>query len=302
MRDLDRPVGEAAVQECGDPMMGGMTPPMGASTQPPPAHPSMSVNLNAQGMDSIESLLKLMTKVNPDMLNQPTPLTPPLTPPPMTAIPSISSIGDLGNLDRGPLKMLPDLDSDNDMMPGGEMDADYDDNGKLDRHEKDHASEKGLLKSLDLDKDGDHDMDDHGMKKKMVDKDPIDKDGEEDGEADNDKEKEGEEPKTIWDGGLTISGPGSDIAAKRLDINGDLDDNEENEEAFGNSVAGHDGPDYKGMSASTPSGNDMHKQKGTYPKVAGGDNPMQRVKEGGDLRAQIRAELLQRLSEAKGAK
>jgi hypothetical protein len=29
----------------------------------------MSVNLNAQGMDSIESLLKLMTKVNPDMIN-----------------------------------------------------------------------------------------------------------------------------------------------------------------------------------------------------------------------------------------
>jgi hypothetical protein len=107
---------------------------------------------------------------------------------------------------------------------------------------------------------------------------------------------------SIWDGGLTISGPVSDIAAKKFDIYVYLDDNEENEEAFGNSVAGHDGPDYKGMSASTSSGNDMHKQKGTYPKVAGGDNPMQRVKEGGDLRAQIRAELLQRLSEAKGAK
>jgi len=267
MRDLDRPVGEAAVQECGDPMMGGMTPPMGASTQPPPAHPSMSVNLNAQGMDSIESLLKLMTKVNPDMLNQPTPLTPPLTPPPMTAIPSISSIGDLGNLDRGPLKMLPDLDSDNDMMPGGEMDmdADYDDNGKLDRHEKDHASEKGLLKSLDLDNDGDHDMTDH--------------------EAEKDNDEADETPDF----------------EKGEEEEGD-DEKKDKEEAFGNSVAGHDGPDYKGMSASTPSGNDMHKQKGTYPKVAGGDNPMQRVKEGGDLRAQIRAELLQRLSEAKGAK
>jgi hypothetical protein len=31
----------------------------------------MSVNLNAQGMDDIESLMKLMTKVNPDMINQP---------------------------------------------------------------------------------------------------------------------------------------------------------------------------------------------------------------------------------------
>ena len=268
MRDLDRPVGEAAVEECGSPMMGGMVPPMAPpmNDQPPPAHPSMSVNLNAQGMDSIESLLKLMTKVNPDMLNQPTPLTPPLTPPPMTAIPSISSIGDLGNLDRGPLKMLPDLDADNDMMPGGEMDADYDDNGKLDRHEKDHASEKGLLKSLDLDNDGDHDMSDHEAEK--------DNDDEADETPDFEKGEEEE---------------------------GD-DEEKDNKEAFGNSVTGRGGPDYKGMSASTPSGNDMHKQKDTFPKVAGGDNPMQRVKEGGDLRAQIRAELLQRLSEAKGAK
>ena len=259
MRDLDRPVGEAAVQECGDPMMGGMVPPM--APNPPHNPPTLTVNLNAQGMDDIESIMKLMTKVNPDMINQPTPLTPPLTPPPMTAIPSISSIGDLGNLDKGPLKMLPDLDSDNNDMPGGEMDADYNDDGKLDRHEKDHASEKGLLKSLDLDHDGDHDMKDH----------EAEKDHEDDETPDFEKGEEEE-------------------------------DDEENKEAFGNSVAGHDGPEYKGMSASTPNGDDMHKQKGTYPKVAGGDNPMQRVKEGGDLRAQIRAELLQRLSEAKGAK
>ena len=46
----------------------------------------------------------------------------------------------------------------------------------------------------------------------------------------------------------------------------------------------------------------MNRPKQTFPKVAGGDNPMQRVKEGTDLRTQIRAELLQRLAEAKGAK
>jgi hypothetical protein len=46
----------------------------------------------------------------------------------------------------------------------------------------------------------------------------------------------------------------------------------------------------------------MNRPKATFPKVADGDNPMQRVKEDGDLRAQIRAELLQRLAEAKGAK
>ena len=45
-------------------------------------------------------------------------------------------------------------------------------------------------------------------------------------------------------------------------------------------------------------GNDLHKEKKTYPKVSGGDNPMQKM-ESGDLRAQIRAELLQRLAEAK---
>jgi hypothetical protein len=170
------------------------------------------------------------------MINQPTALTPP----PMTAIPSISSIGDLGNLDKGPLKMLPDLDADNDEMPGGDMEMPGDD---LD-------AEPDLMKSLDRDGDGDHDTRDH----------EIEKDSE------------------------------------------DEEDEEEKKEAFGNSVEGDRGLSYKGMSASIHDGTDEHREKGTFPKVAGGDNPMQRVKEGSDLRAQIRAELLQRLSEAKGAK
>lgn len=46
----------------------------------------------------------------------------------------------------------------------------------------------------------------------------------------------------------------------------------------------------------------MNRPKDTFPKVADGDNPMQKVKEGTELRAQIRAELLRRLEEAKGAK
>lgn len=48
----------------------------------------------------------------------------------------------------------------------------------------------------------------------------------------------------------------------------------------------------------------MNKSHGTYPKVAGGDNPMQRITrmEGDELRAQIRADLQRRLAEAKGAK
>jgi hypothetical protein len=47
----------------------------------------------------------------------------------------------------------------------------------------------------------------------------------------------------------------------------------------------------------------MNRPKDTFPKVSDGDNPMKKNRfESGDLRSQIRAELLQRLSEAKGAK
>jgi hypothetical protein len=101
----------------------------------------MSVNLNAQGMDNIESLMKLMTKVNPDMINQPQGGMPPM--PSLTGPgPSIASI----KPELPPLKMLPDFDADNNDMPGGEKDME--------------------IKGLDQDGDGDHDMDDHGMEKK----------------------------------------------------------------------------------------------------------------------------------------
>ena len=229
MVELDQPTTEtavptAAVEECGEPM--SMTPPMADQT-PPPAHPSMSVNLNAQGMDNIESLMKLMTKVNPDMINQPQggmPPMPSLTPPG----PSISSIGDLGNLDAGPLKMLPDMDSDNDDMPGGEKD-----------HMEPDGDEGPEIKGLDQDGDGDHDMDDHDMEKK------------------------------------------------------------DKEEAFANSLDDSE-PETMGMDAAIRDGDDLHKKKSMHKAAAGGDNPMRA--ESGDLRAQIRAELLQRLAEAKGAK
>ena len=46
----------------------------------------------------------------------------------------------------------------------------------------------------------------------------------------------------------------------------------------------------------------MNGPKGTYPKVAGGDNPMQRTIESTDLRSQIRDELRKRLAEAKSEK
>lgn len=123
MQQLDQPVGE----EC------GMMPPgapMPAANEPPVAPPSMSINLNAQGMDNIEDLMKLVTKVNPEMGQSD---LPPL--PGMSAPPSIASIKPA----MPPLKMLPDLDSEDDEV----------------------SKAQG-----DLDNDGDHDMDDHDMEKK----------------------------------------------------------------------------------------------------------------------------------------
>lgn len=219
MQQLDQPVAEnLPVEACGDvPAM-----PTPTAQVPPVNPPSMTVNMNAQGMDNIEDLLKLITKVNPDMEK---PAMPPL--PTMGAEPSITSI----KPSLPPLKMLPDLDANNDKKPGGEMDSMID---KM----NDANQPGGLGASLDRDGDGDHDMDDHDLEKK--------------------KEKE---------------------------------------EEFANE------PNPEVKPSSIISGDDLHKEKGTYPKVAGGDNPMQKQKnESGDLRAQIRAELLRRLEEAKGAK
>ena len=272
MRELDQPaqaqVQESPVAECGDPIMGQSPMGMGNQMPPPPAHPSMSVNLNAQGMDNIESLMKLMTKVNPDMINQPMapamsiePMgMPSLTPPG----PSISSIGDLGNLDAGPLKMLPDLDKDEphaepdaDNM-GGPSDMDADNMppmGDLDSDDGDNVT-----KAMgDIDSDGDHDTDDH----------KAEKNGPED-----DKEP--------------------------------TDDEEKKDEEFGNSVAGSAGSDYKDIDyMNNQLAGGMNGPKKSYSgKPYRGDNPMAAgAYESRDaLRASIRSELQQRLAEAKGAK
>ncbi len=240
MQQLDQPVGE----ECGMPPPNmstmGSNPPM---DQPPPAHPSMSVNLNAQGMDNIESLLKLMTKVNPDMMPQAPAPMPSLAPEPsiMSIKPPMPGIGDLGNLDAGPLKMLPDLDKE---PEGDHPEPDADNFGGPSDNDADNKIDI-IQKSMgDMDGDGDKDMD-----------------------ADDEGDDEEKEKKDEWANGMT----------------------------------GHDDVDYKGMDAAVPDGNDLNKPKGTFPKVAGGDNPMQKT-ESTDLRSQIRAELLKRLNEAKGVK
>ncbi len=139
MRELDQPVPEtiqapvsdAPVEACGD------MPPAPMDSKPDTPPPSMSVNINAQGMDDIGELMKLLTKVNPDMINQ---KDAPAAP--MGMEPTITSIAP----SLPPLKMLPDLDADNDDIPGGEKDIE--------------------IKGLDRDNDGDHDMDDHDAEKK----------------------------------------------------------------------------------------------------------------------------------------
>ena len=71
------------------------------------------------------------------------------------------------------------------------------------------------------------------------------------------------------------------------------------EEAFANSV-GDSEPEVGDMDDVIRNGDDLHKKKSMHKAAAGGDNAM--AAESGDLRAQIRAELLRRLEEAKGAK
>ncbi len=277
MQELDRPATESQpvqADECG--MMPPSSPPPMPS-EPPIPHPSLSFNLNAQGMDNIEQIMRLITKVNPDAVPQQPPM-PAMVPPP-----SIMSI----KPELPPLKMLPDFDADNDDMPGGE---------------KDMNQPGDLGASLDRDGDGDHDMDDHDLEKRKLSIEPIDRDGEEDGELDNDREKE-ELGGAVAGGALgaavggplgaltgaaagdSLTDPDADEVEKKEAWDNEPDECEANVDYMNNKLAGG-----------------MNRPKGTYPKVAGGDNPMQRVREASDLKDQIKAELRRRLAEAKGAR
>ena len=139
MQELDRPATEA----CGDSPM-PMSMPMGMPEKPDTPPPTMSINLNAQGLDNIEELMKLVKSVNPDMDKPESPISA------ISIEPMDKPMGGLP-----PLKMLPDIDSepDTDNMPPM---------GDLDRDDGDDVS-----KAMgDIDSDGDHDMDDHDAEKK----------------------------------------------------------------------------------------------------------------------------------------
>lgn len=235
MQQLDRPAStvEQVTDEmgCGD-MSQSMPPSMPPANEPPVAPPSMSINLNAQGMDNIEDLMKLVTKVNPDMDK---PNLPPL--PSMGDMPSIASIKPA----MPPLKMLPDLDSE---PEGDHPEPDADNFGGPSDNDADNKIDV-IQKSMgDIDGDGDHDMDDHDAEKK---------------------------------------------------------DKKDEKEAFGNSPIGGSEPETKGLDAAIPDGDDLNKPKKSFSgKPYRGDNPMAaNAYESTDLRAQIRAELQRRLTEAK---
>jgi hypothetical protein len=169
------PVDQIA-QECSDPMMSQstMTPPMSQMT-PPPTHPSMSVNLNAQGMDNIEQMMKLFQKVNPDMMpkipepmpsHSPMPSIASITPevPPLKMLPiefDQPKPGPGMDIDGGPDMSITNTDNDNDSKDLDSL-GDIDPVNDIDGVDKAHG---------DLDNDGDHDMDDHDLEKNNAKKD-----------------------------------------------------------------------------------------------------------------------------------
>jgi hypothetical protein len=77
IRELDTSADEA----CGDPM------PAPAMEKPETPEPTMNVNMNAQGMDNIEGMMKLFQKVNPDMMPKDEPSEPKMAMPPMIKLP-----------------------------------------------------------------------------------------------------------------------------------------------------------------------------------------------------------------------
>jgi hypothetical protein len=140
MRELDTT--DAPVTEMPVPMpQAPMTAPEGKDKA------RMNVNISAEG-DAIEDVLKLITKVNPDMINQP-------------EKPEIPDMPDMTIAMPKPInKLIPDFDADNDDKPGGDMDMD------MGMDKDDHDADHDMIKGLDKDDDGDHDMDDHDAEKK----------------------------------------------------------------------------------------------------------------------------------------
>ena len=96
-----------------------------------------------------------------------------------------------------------------------------------------------------------------------------------------------------------MPGGEKDIKITALDKDGD-DEKKDKEEAWANEPD-EDTRDVSYVTTKLQGG--MNRRKGTHPKVAGGDNPMQKVGETNEeLVSSIKAELLKALEETKGAK
>lgn len=249
---LDKPVSEATIEECGEPMMPGMP-------SVPHQPPSMSINVNAQGMDDISELMKLLAKINPESAS-PLAAGPVIGSEPQIEIePMDKPAGLQGVPSNAPpmsdiLKSLSDIDG------------------------KDEPENDGKdIDGVDL-AGGDHeepDMDNMG--------------GPSDHDADNkDKpEDEAANPDDDEDGRHELPMP-----------NGDYDD-EEKEEAYGNAPTGAPGPQVKDtefMTQQLSGGMNKPKQQFKHSYKAG-DNPMAMPES--DLRAIIKAELNEKLQAIK---
>jgi hypothetical protein len=197
-------------EECG-----AMPPSMPSS---PPTQPmTMSINLNAQGENDISSLMRLLTKVNPDMM-----------PKGDTVLPSVGPELTIGG-------------------PGPKMSSPADD------------IKGDMMKLLPLDKEA--------------------------------AEPEGEEDDDIMTHLNKELKPYDDHVANLK--------NKEKDESFQDATTEPD-EEYKDVDYMTNKlAGGMNRPKGTYPKVAGADNPMQKAQESTDLLSQIRSELQARLAETK---
>lgn len=207
---IDGVLKESTVQECGEMPPAPMTNPKSPM--------SMTVNLNAQGEEDISSLMRLLTKVNPDMM--PAGNDSPL--------PGIKSGPELAIGGPGPKVSSPADDIKNDMTKLLSLDEPEDEPEDESRYSSDEYG-------------GEHDPDPE-PKPKGKNPFPFADDEPEDDDSDQDEAYSNEPDVSVGD-----------------------------------------------VSDMTHDGTDLNKSKGTYPKVAGGDNPMQRVKE----------ELMARLAELK---
>jgi hypothetical protein len=172
MKEIDSKPMQAPVnqmtQECGDPMVSPMsTTNMPAPPVTPP--PTMSVNLNAHGMDNIEQMMKLFQKVNPDMmpktpsLMSPISMTPPMAPeiPPLKMLP-LDIDEPKPEMDKEPSMPMNITNTDNDSDEPSDMDV-LGKVGDMDSDKPDTDDVEGPPEADDTDDDSDEKKEDGGF-------------------------------------------------------------------------------------------------------------------------------------------